>query len=90
MLIQLETAERNVDAATASVESARQGIRIAEGRYQAALGSLTDVFDAQLSFVSAQNNLVNSLNDLNLARARMRHALAAPFEENYFPATKPR
>jgi len=82
---QLITAERNLEATQAAVASAREGIRIANGRYQAALGTLTDVFDAQTALVSAQTNYANSLIDLDLARSRMRHALAAPLEEGFMP-----
>lgn len=86
-LAQLLTAERNVAAAQAGVDSARQGVRIAEGRYRVALGTLTDVFDAQSNLVTSQTNLVRSLTDLDLARSRIRYALASPFEEGFFPAT---
>lgn len=89
VLAQLLTAEQNVQAARAGVQSAREGVRIAEGRYRVALGSLTDVLDAQSAFVQAQTDLVNSLNDLNLARARTRHALAAPLEENFVSGLTP-
>ena len=89
VLAQLRTAEENVQAARAGVQSAREGVRIAEGRYRVALGSLTDVLDAQSAFVQAQVDLVNSLNDLNLARARTRHALAAPLEENFVSGLTP-
>lgn len=83
VLAQLITAEENVRAAEQGVNSAREGVRIAEGRYQVALGSLTDVLDAQRAFVQARTNLMNSLNALDLARARTRHALAAPLEESF-------
>lgn len=84
-LAELITAERNVEAARAGVDSATQGVRIAVGRYQVALGTLTDVFDAQSTLVTAQTNLANSLADLDLARSRLRHAVASPFEEGYGP-----
>jgi len=87
VVMQLLTAERNLEAATAGVDSAREGMRIASGRYRAALGTLTDVFDAQNAILAARTNYVNSLNELNLSRARLRHALAAPFEHGYFSAT---
>lgn len=80
---QLITSERNVSAAQAGVASAREGVRIAQGRYQVALGTLTDVFDAQATLVTAQTNLASSLSNLDLARARVRHALASPFEEGF-------
>ena len=80
---QLLTSERNVTAAQAGVDSAREGVRIAQGRYQVALGTLTDVFDAQANLVTAQTNLANSLSNLDLARARVRHAVASPFEEGF-------
>ena len=81
--LQLLTAERNLEATRAAVDSAREGVRIADGRYRAALGTLTDIFDAQSALVLAQQNNVNSLGELNLARARLRHALALPFDEGY-------
>lgn len=84
-LAQLRTAEENVGAALSGVESAREGVRIAEGRYRTALGTLTDVLDAQRAFVQAKTNWVNALTDLDLARARTRHALAAPLEEGFQP-----
>lgn len=80
---QLITSERNVAAAQAGVDSAREGVRIALGRYQVALGTLTDVFDAQATLVTAQTNLASSLSNLDLARARVRHAVASPFEEGF-------
>ena len=88
-LAQLITAEENVKAAQVGVESAREGVRIAEGRYRVALGSLTDVLDAQRAFVQARTDLVNSFNALNLARARIRHALAAPLEEDFQSLSTP-
>jgi hypothetical protein len=59
------------------------------GRYKAALGTVTDVFDAQNAVVSANTNYANSLAKLDLARARLRHALADPFGEGYFAAGNP-
>ncbi len=88
-LAQLLTAEANVEAARAGVESAREGVRIAEGRYRTGIGSLTDVLDSQRAFVQAKTNLVNSLTDLDLARARTRHALASPLEEGFGTIAEP-
>lgn len=78
-VLSLLTAERNLEAAQAASDSAVQGVRIAAGRYQAALGQFTDVLDAQTALVLAQTALVNARTELDLARARVRHSLAAPF-----------
>lgn len=83
VLAQLLTAERNVEAARAGVESAREGVRIAEGRYRVALGTLTDVLDAQTAYVQAEISLTNAWAEVNYARARLRHALAAPLDEGF-------
>ena len=83
VLAQLVSAERNVQAASLAVDAASEGIRIAFGRYKAALGTVTDVFDAQNQLLSANNNLANAQADLNLSRPRLRHALASPFGEGY-------
>jgi len=83
ILAQLITAERNVEAARSGVDSAREGVRIEEGRYSVALGSLTDVLAAQTAYVQAQINLTDAWAEVNFARARMRHALAAPLEEGF-------
>ena len=81
----LLTAERNLEATKAAVDSALEGVRIARGRYQAALGTVTDVFDSQGALVEAQQNHVNSSAELNIARSRMRHALAEPFDAPIAP-----
>ena len=78
--IELATAERNLVAATDAVESATEGVRIADGRYRAALGTMTDVFDAQDALVRARVDLAASLTAVDLARSRLRHALARPFD----------
>lgn len=83
VLAQVVSAERNVEAARLASEASQQGVRIAFGRYKAALGTLTDVFDAQNQFLSAGNNLASAQADLSRSRARLRHALAAPFAEGY-------
>lgn len=83
VLAQVVSAERNVEAARLASDASQQGVRIAFGRYKAALGTLTDVFDAQNQFLSAGNNLASAQADLSRSRARLRHALAAPFAEGY-------
>lgn len=83
--LELGTAERNVEAAHAARASAEEGVRIADGRYRAAMGTITDVFDAQSALVQSRSDYVASLAALDLARSRLRHALAQPFDQPVQP-----
>jgi outer membrane protein len=57
------------------LHAARERRDLAEGRYQAGVGSIIELSDAQLAFVNAEFQEVQSRLDLLSAEARLDHAL---------------
>jgi len=80
--VEVERARRGIAAAKASIEvagfaldSARERLRLAEGRYHAGVGTALEVSDAQLGLTSAAAQTVQARYDLATARAELMHAL---------------
>ena len=57
-----ETAER-IGATEKAIESARENLRLAQGRYDAGVGTILDLTDAQLSLSTAEADNVTALTD---------------------------
>ena len=76
---QARLAIRAAKAATAiaavAVQNATQRLALAEGRYQAGVGSIIELGDAQLAFTNAQAQRVQSEYTLATARAQLLQAL---------------
>ncbi len=70
----LKSAEQRKVITAAQVVNATEGVRIAQGRYQAGLGLFVDVTTAQALLVAAQTNDVNADASLDQARASLAHA----------------
>jgi outer membrane protein len=71
----LGAARESVTAAGKLVAAARERRDLAEGRYQAGVGSILELSDAQLAFVNAEFQEISARLDLATARARLDHAL---------------
>ncbi|HEY9899804.1 MAG TPA: TolC family protein [Pantanalinema sp.] len=61
-------------ASEASLRSARENLALAEGRYQAGVGSIIEVSDAQALLASAESELVRAQTDYHLAAADLLRA----------------
>jgi outer membrane protein len=80
--VEVEQAQLSVRAAAAAgaaaeeaVASARDQLRLAEGRYSAGLGNVIELGDAQLTFTGAAAQAVSARYNLALARAALLAAL---------------
>ena len=62
-------------AVRASVQAAEESLRVAEGRYQAGVGTVLEVLDAQAAETQAKISHVQARYDLFLAVATLQHAL---------------
>lgn len=69
------TAELRLTTADAEVANAQEAVRLAQGRYNAGLGTFLDVLDAQAALVTAQTNRVNTQSAINQSRAALAHAV---------------
>ena len=69
-----ETEER-IQAAQAAVASAQENFRLAQGRFDAGVGTILELTDAQLALTQAQNTEAQALADNRIAVARLERAL---------------
>ena len=65
----------SVVAAQDAVDNAREQLRLAEGRYQAGVGTIIELSDAQVQLTNAAAQLVQAQYNLSTARARLLAAL---------------
>lgn len=71
-LIQVQTAREAAVAATAVVRQAEMQLEMATGRYQAGVGNIIELGDAQVGATTARQQRVQTDYDLALARAALR------------------
>ena len=70
----VESDER-ILAAQAAVASAQENFRLVQGRFDAGVGTILDLTDAQLALTQAQNTEAQALADFRIALARLDRAL---------------
>ena len=69
--LKLEEASARIAVARKALEEAREGFRIAQARFQAQVGTNTDVLDAQSRLTQSEALLTDALADYQLALARL-------------------
>jgi outer membrane protein TolC len=73
-LIVTESQER-IGAAQTAVASAQENFRLAQGRFDAGVGTILELTDAQLFLTQAQNTETAALADYRIAVARLERAI---------------
>src|SRR2546429_1818535 len=73
--IAVEEAQERIQAAPAPVASAQENFRLAQGRFDAAVGTILQLTDAQLALTQAQNTEAQALADYRIALARLDRAV---------------
>lgn len=73
--LNLLEAEERIAAAELAVQQARENLDIANGRYQAGVGSPIEVADAEVAYSSAQMDYIQALYDYRIAQASMERAM---------------
>ncbi len=74
-ILDIEEAAKRIKVARVGVASAKEGYRMAVARYQAQVGTNTDVLDAQARLTTAEANLTSALADYQIALARFYVAI---------------
>mgnify|MGYP001600945174 FL=1 len=69
-----ETQER-IQAAKKAVEAAQENFRLAQGRFDAGVGTIIELTDAQLALTQAQSTEAQALTDYRIAVSRLERAL---------------
>jgi outer membrane protein len=73
----VEAAER-IGATEKAIESARENLRLAQGRYDAGVGTILDLTEAQLSLSNAEADNVRALTDYRIGLAVLDRVVGRP------------
>ena len=73
--ISAEEAQERIQAAQAAVASAEENFRLAQGRFDAGVGTILELTDAQLALTQSQNTESQALSDFRIALYRLDRAL---------------
>ena len=73
--IAVQEASERIQAAQTAVESAQENFRLAQGRFDAGVGTILDLTDAQLALTQALNSEAQALADYRIALARLDRAV---------------
>ena len=68
-------AEERIGAAQKAVESAQENFRLSQGRFDAGVGTIIELTDAQLALTQAQATEAQALSDYKIAIARLERSL---------------
>ena len=68
-------ADERIQAAQVAVVSAQENFRLAQGRFDAGVGTILELTDAQLALTQAQNQEAQALADYRIALARLDRAV---------------
>ena len=82
----MREAEKRITTTQVAVAKAEEDYHIAQVRYEAGVGTNTDVLDAQVALNRARNNFNNALYDYNLAKSALDTAMgveARPADYRY-------
>ncbi|MCI0549059.1 MAG: TolC family protein [Candidatus Rokubacteria bacterium] len=73
--VNLGESEERIFAAQKAVESAEENFRLSQGRFDAGVGTIIELTDAQLALTRAQSTEAQALADYRIAIARLERAL---------------
>jgi len=76
--LSLREAEKRISTTSLAISSAEEAYKIALVRYQAGVGTNTDVIDEQVALTEAKNNYIQALYDYNTSHAKLEKAMGVP------------
>ena len=74
VIVVVEANER-IQAAQKAVESAQENFRLAQGRFDAGVGTILELTDAQLALTQTQSTEAQALQDLQVGLAQLDRAV---------------
>jgi outer membrane protein len=75
-------AQERIGAAQTAVASAQENFRLAQGRFDAGVGTILELTDAQLFLTQAQNTEAQALADYRIAVARLERAIGRRYNHS--------
>lgn len=76
--LSMREAEKRIHTTDVAVERAEEDYRIAQLRYQAGVGTNTDVIDASVALTQAKVNYLQALYDYNTSKTNLKTAIGEP------------
>jgi outer membrane protein len=73
--LNLGAAEEQIFAARKAVESAEENFRLSQGRFDAGVGTIIELTDAQLELTQAQSQEAQALSDFRISISRLERAV---------------
>ena len=73
--VRVNEAEERIGAAQKAVESAQENFRLFQGRFDAGVGNIIELTDAQFALTQAQSTEAQALADFRIAIARLERAV---------------
>jgi hypothetical protein len=73
--LNLRESEKRISTTQTAVAQAEEDYRIAQVRYQAGVGTNTDVLDAQVALTTARNNFNQALYDYNMNKNALQTSM---------------
>lgn len=73
--LNLKQAEESIPAAELALKQAQENLDIANGRYNAGVGSPIEVTDAQVTYINAKTAYIKTLSDYKVAQATLEKAM---------------
>lgn len=76
--VSIQNAEKRLSTAETTLAQAEEALRLAQVRYEAGVGTPSEITDAEVALTQAQTNVVNARYDVLLAYARLARATGEP------------
>ncbi len=80
-VLALDEAKAKLASTAKTVEQAEEGLRLAQIRYEAGVGTPVEVTDARTALSAAETNHVNAVYSYRIAKARLARAVGVPANE---------
>jgi outer membrane protein len=77
--LNLILAGKQIEVAKEGLRTARENLDLAEGRYQAGVGTMLEVTDARVSWIQSENDYIQSFYDYRVARYSLERTLGRDY-----------
>ena len=77
--LNLILAGKQIEVARQAQRTARENLDLAEGRYQAGVGTMLEVTDARVSWIQSENDYIQSFYDYRVARYSLERTLGRDY-----------
>ncbi len=77
--LNLILAGKQIEVAREALRTARENLDLAEGRYQAGVGTMLEVTDARVSWTQSENDYIQSFYDYRVARYSLERTLGRDY-----------